>query len=305
MKFYNLLILLAFFSSKLSAQEVMAEPDERNGDSYYTVLKVANDNINDVKTLDIQKNDGDIFLTNPTYFKNLETLKIHFSKLKKIGSLNNFSNLKEIRIMYSWNLEKLPEDFTLLPKLTEIDVYSCGLKTLPETFFNNNNLTTVCICQNQLSVLPAIPVENSITFLNLNANYFNKLPSDFANLKNLETLTIKDCSFTTFPLEILKLEKLKTLDISANNIDVLPEALGEMKNLERLYLTKLKISKFPKSLKKSNLKFVQLSDTNLSDIDKKRIEKAFPKNCQIYWYSKLNYGVDVTKCDCLKQSYFE
>lgn len=305
MRLYNLLILLALFSSKLSAQDVMAEPDNRNGNSYYTLLKNAKENINDVKTLDIKNSDGDAFLTNPINFSNLETLKIHFSKLKEISSLKNFVNLREIRIMYSWSLEKLPSDFTLLPKLTEVDIYSCGLKTLPETFFKNSNLTTICICQNNLSELPNIPVENSITHLNLNANYFDKLPSDFYNLKKLETLTIKDCSFTTFPSEILKLDKLKTLDISANNIDALPEALGKMKSLERLYLTKLKIIKFPKSFKKSNLKFVQLSDSNLSDTEKKSIEKAFPKNCEIYWYSKLNYVVDVTKCECLKKSYFE
>jgi Leucine-rich repeat (LRR) protein len=306
-KYCLLLMLISLPLCKMVAQEmgVALEPDTRNENGYYTTLSVAKVNAADVRTLDIQKADGDEFLKNAFVFPSLEKMLVHFSNVTSFKSIKENQRLKELRIMYSWRLSSLPDDITEFPHLEKIAVYSCGLQSLPAKFFFNPTLEEVCLCYNNLRDLPEIPADNHIKRLVLDINSLNKLPQHFKNLRELEVLGLKDCLFSTFPKEILLLKNLKVLDLSANNISTLPNSLSKLKKLESLFLVKTGIHELPASLRKSALKYVTISDTGLSQEEKDNIIKSLPKNCQVNWSTALNYTIYVSSCVCLKPSYVE
>lgn len=301
MKIY-LWLLLPIISFELHAQEVYIEalPDTRNENSYYTSPEKARDNREDVKTLNLKHADADSFLTRPAGFPNLETLVVNFSGLNSIQSLNNSRNLKSIGIYYSRQLARLPDDITELPQLERIAVSNCLLLTLPPTFFRSKTIRDICLCNNRLFELPEIPVENNITALHLDINLLKTLPDDFKNLQKLEELGLKDCFFTEFPKVILELKNLKRLDLSANKISSIPSGLAELKQLETLFLVRMPIRELPKSLRKSSLKRIHITDVGLSDQEKENICKALPDNCELVWTLELNYTLGNSSCSCVK-----
>ncbi len=203
MKKYHLLLLFFWLPfCKMSAQEIVAmEPDTRNGNGYYTTLQIARNNKADVTILDIQKSDADDFLNHAYVFPALEKILIHFSSVSSFKWNSENQRLKELRIMYSWNLANMPDEITEFPQLENIAVYSCGLQSLPAKFFFNTTLQEVCLCYNKLRELPEIPTANQIKRLSLDINSFSKLPEDFKNLQALEVLGLKDNLFSTFPQE--------------------------------------------------------------------------------------------------------
>jgi len=294
-----------FILNHANAQEmgVVAEPDTRNSEGYYTSLSIAERNDADVNTLDIQRDDGDRFLQHPHRFPNVETININFSRLTRFESIRENRNLKKFEVHYSWRLASLPEDITDLPLLESITFSSCGLQRLPDRFFQSKTLTSVCICYNNLHDLPEIPEDNQIRQLYLDINPIDHLPVYFKNLQTLEVLGLKDCLFSNFPNEILALKNLKVLDLSANSIAALPDKLKKLKKLERLYLIRTSIKELPRSLRKSALKYVYMSNTNLSEEQKIANQKSLPEKCKLYWTTALNLAIDNSSCTCMKPSY--
>lgn len=302
-KIFRFIIFVISFNA--SAQEmsndmVVAEEDNRNGNGYYTSYSVALQNLNDVKKLDIQKEDSDLFLNSQTYFPNLNDLTINFSKkVYKSRDFENFNNLETIVISYSWNLTKLPDNFTSPKSLKKIFIYNCGLIDLNENFFSNLNLKSVGICGNHISKLPPIPLNNNIQYLNIGYNPISKLPTSFENLKELKTLSLKGTDFEIFPSEILDLTKIENLELSKTRISNIPIDLIKLKNLSNLYLVGLNIKQIPASLRESKLTNVWISDENLSMKEKNNIIKSLPKKCNIYWTSNYNQMLDINeKCYC-------
>ena len=302
-KIFKFIILVISFNA--SAQEmsnnmVVAKEDNRKGNGYYTSYSVALQNLNDVKKLEIQKEDSDLFLNSQTYFPNLNDLVINFSKkVYKSRDFENFNNLETIVISYSWNLTKLPDNFTSLKSLKKVFIYNCGLIDLNENFFSNLNIKSVGICGNHISKLPPIPLNNNIQYLNIGYNPISKLPTSFENLKELKTLSLKGTDFESFPSEILKLIKIEDLELSKTRISNIPIDLIKLKNLSNLYLVGLNIRKIPSSLRESKLVNVWISDENLSKKEKNNIIKSLPKKCNIYWTSNHNQMLDINKkCFC-------
>lgn len=292
-------------SFNASAQEmsnimVTAEEDTRNGNGYYSSYSIALENLNDVKKLGIQKEDADLFLSSQTYFPNLNDLVINFSKkVYKSRDFENFNNLETIVISYSWNLTKLPDNFTSLKSLKKVFIYNCGLIDLNEKFFSNLNIKSVGICGNHIIKLPPIPLNNNIQYLNIGYNPISTLPTSFENLKELKTLSLKGTDFETFPSEIFKLTKIENLELSKTKISNIPIDLIKLKNLRNLYLVGLNIKQIPSSLRNSKLANVWISDENLSIKEKKNIIKSLPKKCEIYWTSEASQMLDINEtCYC-------
>nr|WP_315200311.1 hypothetical protein [uncultured Flavobacterium sp.] len=300
--FRFIILVLSFNASaqEMSNNMVVAEEDNRNGNGYYTSYSAALQNLNDVKKLDIQKEDSDLFLNSQTYFPNLNDLVINFSKkVYKSRDFENFNNLETIVISYSWNLTKLPDNFTSPKSLKKVFIYNCGLFDLNENFFSNLNIKSVGICGNHISKLPPIPLNNTIQYLNIGYNPISKLPADFENLKELKTLSLKGTDFETFPNEILKLTKIENLELSKTRISNIPIDLIKLKNLRNLYLVGLNIRQIPSSLRESKVANVWISDENLSKKEKNNIIKSLPKKCTIYWTSSYNQMLDINeKCYC-------
>lgn len=296
-----LIFVFCVISFNVSAQEligVMAEENNENGNGTYTNYSIALQNINDVKILDIKKEDANTFLKSETYFPNLTYLNIHFSKyVDKVRSFENFNNLETIAIRYCWDLTKLPENFTSPKSLKKVYLYNCGLKGLNESFFSNPNLESVGICGNRITEIPEIPVDNNIHFLNIGYNPIYELPISFENLKKLKILSLKGIRFEKLPNEILTLTELEKLELSRTNISNLPNDINKLKKLKYLYLVGTPIKSIPSQLKKSKLKVIWMSEDNLSKKEKNNIIKSLPKDCEIVWTSESNQVLSIDE-DC-------
>jgi Leucine-rich repeat (LRR) protein len=276
-------------SLHLSAQEVMVERDDRNADGTYTSYEIAKEYANEVKRLDIKKDDADRFLKTETVFPNLTYLSIHFANKSSISkNFEGFTNLETAAIRYSWNLSSLPRDFTLVKSLRKLHVYNCGLTQLSDSFFSNPLLQSVGICGNKLQQLPAIPVDNTIQYLNIGHNQISQLPQSFENLKKLKELSLKALPIEVFPAAILNFTELDALELSKTKITVLPEGLSKLTKLKYLYLVGMNLQSLPSSLKKSNLTNVYISKENLTEKQQKNIIKSLPKNCKVEWTAEDN-----------------
>ncbi|GFD72566.1 hypothetical protein KUL113_19860 [Tenacibaculum sp. KUL113] len=292
-----MLIFSLLLFGKVLAQEEESFEESATPEFEYNSYYMAKSNLLDVKTLDLKKNEADNFLSNPLDFPNLENLVIHFSRVSKIKDLKN-TKLSSIRIMYSWQLNTLPNNFNQYSKLKKIEVYNCSLTELPSSIFNNKVISDICLCNNKISGFPKISENNSIRKLSLDLNNLKKLPSDFFNLKNLEVLTLKHCNIEEFPEVVLNLKNIKVLDLGYNPITKLPSQLAKMRQLEELYIPKTNIKKLPTSFRNSNLKYLMIDGVRLSDKEKEKLKSSLPKNCKVQWGNSANYQVELG-CACL------
>ncbi len=141
-----------------------------------------------------------------------------------------FPNVKEIEIWGSHlKKEQLPNEIGNLLLLESIDLISCGLKNLPDTFKNLKNLKKI-----RLAGLP-----------------MNAFPEILTALENLESLEIR-ATLAKLPDSLSQLKKLKKLDLSGSlnegrmeitgkedenlYLRPIPQVIGKLENLEELNL---------------------------------------------------------------------
>lgn len=85
-------------------------------------------------------------------FKNLETLMISKSSLKKIPpDLFKLKKLKELRILAGGKLEELPKEINKLDNLEILDLWRNDLDELPESLFDLKNLKEIYLGENNFT----------------------------------------------------------------------------------------------------------------------------------------------------------
>ncbi len=106
--------------------------------------------------------------------------------------------------------------------------------------------------------------------LKLDGLGLQSLPDIFGKeplISAIETLYLNNNQFTSFPLEICKLEHLKNLSLSGNQLESLPEGIGELKHLEELYLSRNRLTSFPLEIcKLEHLRNLSLSGNKLESL---------------------------------------
>ncbi|KAF7069708.1 hypothetical protein CFC21_075297 [Triticum aestivum] len=127
-------------------------------------------------------------------------------------------------------LEKLPDKFGSLPKLSFLNLSSCSnLTKLPD------NISFPCLEHLNLSI----------------CHELEKLPIDIGHLPKLEFMDLSGCyKVSILPGSFCQLNHLKYLDLSdCHNLKELPESFGHLSKLEDLNLTSCaKLRQLPESL---------------------------------------------------------
>lgn len=122
--------------------------------------------------------------------------------------------------------------------LTELNLSTNQLKTLPEFLGECTKLQYLEISRNCLTDLPSTFSNlSSLRELVLSNNAFTKIPECIYDMQGLEILLVSDNKITEICVEGLKrLKRLATLDLSNNNISQVPPELGNVKQLRCLEL---------------------------------------------------------------------
>ena len=91
--------------------------------------------------------------------------------------------------------------------------------SIPNNLLNLNNLTTIQLGGNQLTVFPdGILNLTALTELDFSENLLTTLPAAIDTLSNLEELNLSDNNFTSFPTSVCNLPEDCRIDISRNHL---------------------------------------------------------------------------------------
>lgn len=123
----------------------------------------------------------------------------------------------------------------------------------------DNSLTNV----RGIGLLSRTPIEE----INLGANKLTNLPIEISRLDTLKTLWLEDNEFDTFPTCVCQLKELKVLRMSGNCIKFVPSLISSLQNLETLALDRNEITEFPDGiLKLPDLQYLWLRQNQINEL---------------------------------------
>ena len=107
--------------------------------------------------------------------------------------LDSFAYFPEHLVGYPKEITKLPENFTTLTHLEELDLSQVNLKELPENFGNLKKLRMLDLSLNALRSLPeSFGDLEHLQILYLDSNQLSSLPESFKNLKKMTLLQLEN-----------------------------------------------------------------------------------------------------------------
>ncbi len=212
------------------------------------------------------KNLETLWITSPALASLPESIS-ELTKLKKIflkgglfeslpESIGKLEAMEEFTVVFANNLKSLPKSISNWKQLRQLTLNSCtSLHQIPDTFdslksLRDLNAQGTAIDNQAFANLCAL---GFIEELNLAKTKITKIPKEIGNLKALKTLKLSDNSITeiaaeisfcenlknlyigeaclkSFPIGLLKLEKLESLDlVSDGNGFEFPDAIAQMK----------------------------------------------------------------------------
>ncbi|AEI50345.1 leucine-rich repeat domain-containing protein [Runella slithyformis] len=193
------------------------------------------------KTLQILNIQGNRFTDIPQAVKNCRRLKSLWMGYNNLTALNQKSFRKLRRLqdinLYSCGLKTLPKDIVKLRRLEVLDVYYNDLSTIPPSVSRMRRLQQLALSHNQLTLLPDnLGKLRHLQALYLHHNRLNRLPGSIGKLTSLQILDIGYNQFSTLPAQIGSLHRMEEMDMSYNNLSEVPPPLPYLRQLKKLYL---------------------------------------------------------------------
>ncbi|XP_027034244.1 PH domain leucine-rich repeat-containing protein phosphatase 2 isoform X2 [Tachysurus fulvidraco] len=204
--------------------------------------------------------------------RKLEVLDVSHNLLSELPvRLLSGLNLRKL-LLGSNSLKRVPEFLDHIP-LETLDLQHNRLTELPESFFSKAlNLKYLNISANTLETIPpSSQTEENLSTLQELYLTGNNLTEDCAALlvghQNLRVLHMAYNQLLSFPASKLsKLELLEELNVSGNKLKTVPSTVSSCKRLHTLISHSNHISVFPEVLNLPEIKLVDVSCNELTEI---------------------------------------
>jgi Leucine-rich repeat (LRR) protein len=122
-------------------------------------------------------------------------------------------------------------------KLKQLDLYGCGLTTIPDSICLLSNLEKLSLPYNSITELPnTIGMLTNLKSLILYENKLNKMDDEICKLTNLEMLDLSENHLEQVSPNIGNLTKLKEIHLYQNMLNDLPNSFFALTNLQELYI---------------------------------------------------------------------
>jgi len=170
--------------------------------------------------------------------KKLESLWMGGNKTLKFSN-RSFRKLRPLHDLnlYSCGLASLPRGVKKLHNVEVLDLYYNAFSELPKSITRLRKLSHLAVAHNQMTALPTrIDRLKRLSVLYVHHNHLSTLPDRLPRLGNLQLLDLGYNWFSSLPPEILALRNLRELDLSSNNLNTFPVQLLETQYLEKLHL---------------------------------------------------------------------
>jgi Leucine-rich repeat (LRR) protein len=227
-------------------------------------------NLSDLKLSELPPEIGDLAELRVLWVANnrLESLPPEIGKLTRLLSLRAENN----------RLKSLPPEIGELTELRRITLHRNRLTGFPDEFWRLHNLQRLITAGNQLETLAdGIGQLTHLQELKFGGwypkwsqvlgNQLSELPPVIAELKNLQSLDLRNNQLSELPPVIAELKNLQSLDLRNNQLSELPPVIAELKNLQSLYLRNNQLSELPPVIAElKNLQSLDLRNNQLSEL---------------------------------------
>ncbi|MBA0637300.1 hypothetical protein Godav_029505 [Gossypium davidsonii] len=183
-------------------------------------------------------------------------------------------DLKKVSLMRNWKLEVLyPSEMSppKCPILTTLLLPGCGIKSIPEGFFNHMD---------------------GLKILKLSLNPIKSLPNSISNLKNLTALLLAYCDHLEYVPSLSKLRVLKELDLRGTKIKEVPYGMENLSSLKHLKLEDFlkNVNEIPSGLlsRLSCLQDLNVGRTLISGKEVSELKKLETFEGSFYDFDNLN-----------------
>ncbi|MEI6949882.1 leucine-rich repeat domain-containing protein [Paraflavisolibacter sp. H34] len=240
----------------------------------------------------------------------LKKLGLRMNKLDTLpDAIGELQHLEEIEL-YGNDFYLFPAVLTRCPALKVIYLGSNEIKRLPTEVAQMSRIKYIDVSYNEFSQLERARIAQLPAFLRVNTesykdryfsifealadsqsavtihdnyNDYSNLQVDLSPLKAAEFLILTYDSLRAFPRGVTSLARLKSLVLHHNRIEEVAEDIGKMSSLSRLDLSFNKLTKLPPGITQLPLKYLNLSNNDFSDTERKVIEGWFNGRCRVVW----------------------
>lgn len=154
-------------------------------------------------------------------------------------SFSGFPCLAELNLI-NLNIQKIPEDISLLQSLEKLDLSGNDFRNLPTSMKNLSKLKHARL--SNCTKLEALPELTELHTLKLSGcSSLQSLPQLPPGASCLLELELDNChNFQTFSHQLAHLTTLTYLDLSSNNFETIPESITNLPSLGTLCLNNCK-----------------------------------------------------------------
>lgn len=173
--------------------------------------------------------------------RRLESLWLGYNKLNAltdadIKTLRRIRKLTDLNL-YSVGLKQLPGSIGKLKRVKVLDLYYNKFIELPPQIGKMKRLEQLAVAHNELRNLPiALTKLRRLQVLYAHHNHLSQLPDEFSRLRHLRVLDVGYNWYVSVPAVVGTLSALQELSLNNNNLHEFPSMLLSLKGLKKVFM---------------------------------------------------------------------